>query len=126
MVLFSYPVAFHREYDDSTKTSVDYLETIVSSNDIFINNKEECATWVLEYYFPQNSNYINCSENIYYKDKEFDFSTLRSTAWYFCSGKFDLDSDYLYSHNLACEYYGEVIFDNYYYFSIYKITPLNI
>lgn len=122
MFIFAYPQVYHREYATETKNSVAYLQSLVQPSDIFINNKEECASWVLNYYFPDNETFINCSEGIYYKDYIFDFSSLNRTAWYLCNGDFDLDENILESNHLTCEEYGTINLDNYYYFTLYKIS----
>ena len=123
MNIFTFPTVWDREYNMSTIETVNYLKDNISSDDIFINNIEQCANWEVEYYFPQNKCYLNCDQDIYYKNESFDFSTLDTTAWYLCSGDFDISQEILERYNLQCEWMRDGDFDRYYYFSIYKISP---
>lgn len=121
--IFAYPVIYDREYTKETQKTVDMITASLERDDIFINNIERCASWELEYYFPGHEYYLNHDEGIYYKDEVYDFSQLKKTAWYICQGDFDLNEEELKKLGISCEYIGWGNFDNYYYVSVYKLTP---
>ena len=123
MALYAYPEVKNREYSNATRESIQYLKPMLSEDDIFINNAEECASWELEYYFPGHKYYLDCDEGIYYKDKKFDFSTLDTTAWYMCKSTVELDVSDIEDYGLEVKWMNELNFDNYYFFDLYKIYP---
>lgn len=123
MFIFNYPIIYEREYTTETQITIDKIAPNLGDDDIFINNIETCASWVLEYYFPQHEYFLDNNQGVYYKDQDFDFTTLNQTAWYFCQGDFPLSEAELNDLQIDLEYIGEGNFDNYYYVSIYKLTP---
>lgn len=123
MFLFDYPVIHQREYNSETANTVTLINDNLNESDIFVNNIELCASWEIEYYFPNHEYYLNHDEGIYYKDESFDFSSLDTAAIYICQGNLDISDVDLKEWNLDCTYLGDGNFDNYYYFSIYKIQP---
>lgn len=124
-ILFSFPTLINREYKTGTNTTVSFINSLLQENDILLNNIEECTNWCLKYYFPNHESYLNCDEDTFYKDELYDFSNLKSTAWYLCNGDLDIPDETIIKERLIIEKVnGENTYnlDNYYYFNIFKIT----